>query len=663
MYLKHGKKEVDDICGYNSGFRRSKDWRFYVHAAKNLAQAVAGVHAINQVIGDLNDKNILISPDNAEVTLIDVDSFHITAGDKKNKVTHRCAVGMSEFIAPEIHGINFRDSDLPTFTEQTDNFSLAILIFKLLMNGVHPFNSVGVDDNSIEDNIKEGLFPYDQEQGRNEGANTPFYAPPFTMLPDSLKGLFKRAFVTGAFIPQRRPSAQEFFAELETLADENNLYACTEETWHIFPNVTHECPWCEVDRRLKERTEQIAALSVLPDRAPDFTVHKNVKPAVVDVIQPEPEQSTVIDIPSASGYSAPAPALVRRFAPKKLIAAIGGGVALLALIIVIAASSGDDGEFTPWIITTVGTTRTEPGETALSVELSESESESEYATGDTAMFTESAESTGTAETAGTDGTAETDNTASNTPGTTGHTTTRGTTATTRTGTGTSATTTRTGTGTTRTTPPTTTTPRTNTTTATTTRTTPPTTPPTTTTPRATTPTPTQVNRTEVFNMRTDTLLRLFAGAGSANQSTHPLLRSNSGTREVNIAANPRTITITNRGGTSQGIEVDLIALDAKQNRSYQFDFVGRVENPPGATNTPSSHNIFFAPALPPYPAGTTGTMLANTTTATGAPFVLSHTLTHTQIAAYIAEGTTRVRLGGASQQNLIITGMIITEIG
>jgi serine/threonine protein kinase len=241
--MKHGKKEVDDICGYSSEFRKSKDWRFFVHAAKNLAQAVVGVHVKNQVIGDLNDKNILVSPDNVEVTLIDTDSFHIAVGSK----THRCTVGMSEFIAPEIHGINFRSAALPTFTEHTDNFSLAILIFKLLMNGLHPFYNS--DGSSIEENMRHGVSPCFIKSKKGMPFEVP-YAPPIDILPQNLQGLFKRAFVDGATAPKKRPSAREFYNELEKLADDSNMQGCPYIAWHKFPIWVNECPWCAVTAKM-----------------------------------------------------------------------------------------------------------------------------------------------------------------------------------------------------------------------------------------------------------------------------------------------------------------------------------------------------------------------------------------------------------------------------
>lgn len=47
------------------------------------------------------------------------------------------------YVAPELikacKGTTYADCPGPTFTEETDNFSLAIHCFRMLMNGCHPF--------------------------------------------------------------------------------------------------------------------------------------------------------------------------------------------------------------------------------------------------------------------------------------------------------------------------------------------------------------------------------------------------------------------------------------------------------------------------------------------------------------------------------------------
>lgn len=47
-------------------------------------------------------------------------------------------------------GINLQNAALPTYTENTDNFALAIHIFALLMNGCHPFACAVNDSNAKE---------------------------------------------------------------------------------------------------------------------------------------------------------------------------------------------------------------------------------------------------------------------------------------------------------------------------------------------------------------------------------------------------------------------------------------------------------------------------------------------------------------------------------
>ncbi len=247
MYLKYNKEELGRIAAYDCKYRKEKGWLFYLNIAKSLAQTVAGLHRINQVIGDLNDKNVLVDMGSAQVTLIDNDSFHITSGSS----TYRCCVGMGEYIAPEIQGVNFREAELPTFTSSTDNFSLAILIFKLLMNGLHPFTSTTIDEISIEENIRNGRSPFFLNENKGKSIEPP-YAPPIDIIPSKLYRLFKLAFNDCLRSPQKRPTAQEFYDVLNELSVDSNTEKCKipEHPEHVFPKGTPSCPWCYVEDKM-----------------------------------------------------------------------------------------------------------------------------------------------------------------------------------------------------------------------------------------------------------------------------------------------------------------------------------------------------------------------------------------------------------------------------
>ena len=55
-----------------------KDWSFLVHVAMNCAAAFASIHEKSHLIADVNQGNVLVSP-NGTVFLIDRDSFQVAA--------------------------------------------------------------------------------------------------------------------------------------------------------------------------------------------------------------------------------------------------------------------------------------------------------------------------------------------------------------------------------------------------------------------------------------------------------------------------------------------------------------------------------------------------------------------------------------------------------
>lgn len=238
----------------------------YITIAKNLCAAINSVHNAGQVCGDLNPKNIGVDPRSARVTLVDTDSYHIT--DKKTNREYRCEVGLPEYLAREIQEKLHQNKDkdlttlpLPTFTQETDLFALAVHIFALLMNGCHPF-ACAIDNNAINiqqlsfgqpsvtapqpiDNIRNGFFPF---YIRKKGITTPVYAPDFDTLPDNIKNLFIRAFVDGDKNPKKRPDAEEWYKELSIM--QQNLSVCTIDSSHMYSKHLNQCPWCEIEQKM-----------------------------------------------------------------------------------------------------------------------------------------------------------------------------------------------------------------------------------------------------------------------------------------------------------------------------------------------------------------------------------------------------------------------------
>ena len=185
-----------------------------INIAKNLCAALQVVHEKGYVVGDLNNKNILIN--DRFVTLIDADSFHMRIGNR----LYRCEVGQENYIPPELQDMNLQ-IEKETFTQYSDLFALAVHVFALLMNGWHPFSCavLSTTESSIvkprcNENIRSGFFPFYQHR---DHFTIPRLAPSFDVLPEEIRKLFVQAFVEGHRDPSKRPNEAMWLTALNNM--------------------------------------------------------------------------------------------------------------------------------------------------------------------------------------------------------------------------------------------------------------------------------------------------------------------------------------------------------------------------------------------------------------------------------------------------------------
>ena len=280
------------------------DLRYRLLAAYNVCVAIDAIHEAGQICGDLNPQNILINLDSSDeinsfhVTLVDVDSYHVVTPTK----TYRCEVGLPDYLAPEIqnkmvNGVTLRNASLPTYTQETDLFALAVHIFCLLMNGCHPFacakrvngnlydtmgqmkensnrNSV-VAPQPIE-NIKTGYFPFFHQK---ENITVPVYAPFFDDLPEDIRLLFIKTFVDGYEKPDQRATTDEWIQVLKSYVlqtrSDYSLLSCGKG--HYYFNVGRDCPFCNIDQKIKIMLSSQNA-PIINDKIEEFhsTEHSDV---------------------------------------------------------------------------------------------------------------------------------------------------------------------------------------------------------------------------------------------------------------------------------------------------------------------------------------------------------------------------------------------------
>lgn len=218
------------------------DWRYLHRTAKNLATALNALHARGYVMGDVNQKNVLVTT-SALVSIVDTDSFQVK---DPNGQVYRCPVGVPEYTPPELQGMRLDSTDRAI---HHDCFGLAVIFFQLLMEGFHPFTGAPKDPTlSLVGElylhcIKQGIFPYQS----NNQFNPPPNAPNFNALHPETQNLFLRCFVNGHKDPSTRPTAREWIDALGRA--ESALAQCRQNSSHWYSNHLGKCPWCERERQ------------------------------------------------------------------------------------------------------------------------------------------------------------------------------------------------------------------------------------------------------------------------------------------------------------------------------------------------------------------------------------------------------------------------------
>ena len=207
--------------------------------AINLAKVMGFLHQNDTIIGDINTSDFFVYP-GFEIGVVDTDSFQFTANQK----LFHCKVFTPDYTAPEVLEAKKRFTQEIKRIPNHDNYGLAILIFQILMYGVHPFSArvkgvMGFDGNAINYTMEKEIFPYNYA---STNIIPPKNALPFSFLPKNIQELFNRAFAKHATSNNDRPTTEEWVKELKVLKD--SLKKCKKDKTHFYPNHFQKCPIC-----------------------------------------------------------------------------------------------------------------------------------------------------------------------------------------------------------------------------------------------------------------------------------------------------------------------------------------------------------------------------------------------------------------------------------
>jgi DNA-binding helix-hairpin-helix protein with protein kinase domain len=218
------------------------NYRFLVRAALNYARAVASLHSLGAVVGDINESGALVDQTGL-VTMIDSDSFQYTSSG----IHYRCLVGKAEYTPPELQNKSLAAT---VRTTNHDAFGLAVILFEILFLGRHPFTGVpqGGEMPTIAEAITKERFAYSPYRSIT-GLAPPAHMPTLADIPANVSEAFQRAF--GPFVatrPMFRPSAAEWVKLLETM--EKSIVECKSNPSHYHSNNATRCPWCNFESGL-----------------------------------------------------------------------------------------------------------------------------------------------------------------------------------------------------------------------------------------------------------------------------------------------------------------------------------------------------------------------------------------------------------------------------
>jgi len=194
------------------------------------------MHRCGVAHGNLGPQEILVDPLTGGVYLINLDGI-VVPGFLPPRI-----LGTPDYQAPEV----ISGKAPPSIS--TDRHALAVILYQLLLFR-HPFRGPKVySQDSDEDEtlmLGESAVFIDHPHDTSNRPTKKFW--PLTLLGNTLKDLFERAFISGLKDPTCRPTAGEWQSALARLLDRIigcGNEKCDEKYFPVREGKPISCPWC-----------------------------------------------------------------------------------------------------------------------------------------------------------------------------------------------------------------------------------------------------------------------------------------------------------------------------------------------------------------------------------------------------------------------------------
>ena len=210
-------KELTDYYTFNARFASRHTM---LTCCLNIVEEFRKLHLNGLSYQDLNDGNIYTNPNTGEIYIADNDN--VTPNEVNLGVG-----GKDRYMAPEIVLGNAPD-------KYSDRFSMALILFRIMMGGQHPFEGKYSEENSEKIVYgKDPVFIFDDTDKRNAPVPTKHknVMMMWPQYPEYIKTLFKRTFKTkivDSGIVKKNPKTGEL---IHIFTDANCETRPLEEEW------------------------------------------------------------------------------------------------------------------------------------------------------------------------------------------------------------------------------------------------------------------------------------------------------------------------------------------------------------------------------------------------------------------------------------------------
>jgi len=220
----------------------SEKYEHRLQIACNLCAMVAALHEKGHYIVDLKPSNVYVYKNSMLVAMLDCDGFSINGENQR----YPAEFVSEEYIYPE--GMQLSCEEMG---EEQDKFALAVILFKLMNNGIHPFSGVPRKNNAPNLTIQERITGYHYAYGSWADL---YQAPhPYSIhdyFSKETLELFDRAFVKG----MQRPTAAEWERHIRNLLQ--NLKPCKKNGNHAY-FTSKGCGLCIAEEKFKANLSEL----------------------------------------------------------------------------------------------------------------------------------------------------------------------------------------------------------------------------------------------------------------------------------------------------------------------------------------------------------------------------------------------------------------------